>query len=248
MKFKSKIVVISGGGAGIGLATAERFVSEGAHVIITGRNEKRLLEAQKKLGQENVDTFIMDVTNVKDIRKLKIWLNQKYEEVDILFCNAGVARFNKIEDVGEDEYDLVMNTNAKGAFFLASILSPIIRNHGSIIFNGSYISSKSIPLTAVLAASKVTVESFVKTFAIELALRNIRVNAVRPGSIKTDFMFNSKPDKKQIELLGQALPDIPLGKRGVTESIADGVLFLASDEASYITGSILDIDGGLSLV
>jgi NAD(P)-dependent dehydrogenase (short-subunit alcohol dehydrogenase family) len=245
MRFKNKTVLIIGGSSGIGLATAKKYAEENSDVLIVGKTENTLKKAAIEIGN-NTSFFIADISKVSSIESLYKQLNEKAVRIDVLIVCAGLGKFGSIDEVNEVDYDLVMNTNTKGTFFAVKILKNIINEGGNIILLSSFLANKFIPLTAVLSASKIAVETFTKIFARELIENNIRVNAVSPGSIKTNFMNVANPSENQQKRLGENMPKIPLGKRGEVDQIASTILFLSSEEANYINGAILSVDGGLS--
>jgi NAD(P)-dependent dehydrogenase (short-subunit alcohol dehydrogenase family) len=245
MRFKNKTVLIIGGSSGIGLATAKKYANDNANVLIVGKTEDTLKKAVIEIGN-NTRFFIADISKVSSIESLYKQLNEKAVRIDVLIVCAGLGKFGSVDEVNEIDYDLVMNTNTKGTFFVVKILKNIINEGGNIILLSSFLANKFIPLTAVLSASKIAVETFTKIFARELIENNIRVNAVSPGSIKTNFMNVANPSENQQKRLGENMPKIPLGKRGEVDQIANTILFLSSEEANYINGAILSVDGGLS--
>ncbi|WP_338410639.1 SDR family oxidoreductase [uncultured Flavobacterium sp.] len=246
MKYNNKTVLIIGGSSGIGLATAKKYATKKAHVIIVGKTKEKLKKAAQEMAN-NTTYYPADITSLDSLKELYEKLNKKQIQIDVLIITAGLGKFGSLDEVSEEEYDLVMNTNTKGTFFSVSILGKLVKNGGSIILLSSFLANKFIPLTAVLSASKVAVETFTKIFARELSPKGIRVNAVSPGSIKTNFMNVANPSEDQQNRLLENMPKIPLGKRGETEEIANTILFLSSEEASYINGSILSVDGGLAI-
>lgn len=245
MRFKNKTVLIIGGSSGIGLATAKKYAADNANVIIVGKTEDSLKNAAIEIGY-NTSFYIADISKVSSIDSLYKQLNEKSVKIDVLLVSAGLGKFGSIDEVNEVDYDLVMNTNTKGTFFVVKILKNIINEGGNIILLSSFLANKFIPLTAVLSASKAAIETYTKIFSRELIENKIRVNAVSPGSIKTNFMNVANPSENQQKRLGENMPKIPLGKRGEVDQIANAILFLSSEEANYINGAILSVDGGLS--
>lgn len=241
----NKTALIIGGSSGIGLATAKLYQKYSLNVIIVGKNEENLKSAIQNL--TNTQYFLADIMNLESLKNLSKELQNQKINIDILVVSAGMGKFGSVYEVSEEDYDSVMNTNVKGTFFAVQILSERINTNGNIVLLSSFLASKYLPLTSVLAASKVAVETFTKIFAREFKDRSIRVNAVSPGSIKTNFMNIAKPSEDIQKRLTENMPQIPMGKRGEAEEIADAILFLTSENASYINGSILSVDGGLSI-
>jgi NAD(P)-dependent dehydrogenase (short-subunit alcohol dehydrogenase family) len=245
MRFKNKTVLIIGGSSGIGLATAKKFAEKKANVLIVGKTEDTLKKSAIEIGN-NTSFFIADISKVSSIELLYKQLKEKSTKIDILIVSAGLGKFGSIDEVDEVDYDLVMNTNTKGTFFAVKILKNLINEGGNIILLSSFLANKFIPFTAVLSASKAAIETFTKIFSRELIENNIRVNAVSPGSIKTNFMNVANPTSEQQKKLAEYMPQIPLGKRGDADQITNAILFLSSEKANYINGSVLSVDGGLS--
>ena len=241
----NKTALIIGGSSGIGLATAKLYQKYSLNVIIVGKNEENLKSAIQNL--TNTQYFLADIMNLESLKNLSKELQNQKINIDILVVSAGMGKFGSVYEVSEEDYDSVMNTNVKGTFFAVQILSERINTNGNIVLLSSFLASKYLPLTSVLAASKVAVETFTKIFAREFKDRSIRVNAVSPGSIKTNFMNIAKPSEDIQKRLTENMPQIAMGKRGEAEEIADAILFLTSENASYINGSILSVDGGLSI-
>tara|TARA_R110000868_G_scaffold165328_2_gene398323 strand:+ start:1146 stop:1907 length:762 start_codon:yes stop_codon:yes gene_type:complete len=245
-KLAGKIAVITGGNSGIGLATAKRFVEEGAHVVITGRREKELAEAAALIGK-NVTTVAGDITRLEDLDRLYAVVKEKHGHIDVLYANAGWGEVAPIGAATEAHFEKTFDLNAKGTFFTVQKAIPLFKDGGSIILTTSAANVMGLPTFAVYAATKAAVRSFVRAWAVELKDRNIRVNAVSPGPIETPAL-----EKAGIppELLDQAIAgfasQVPLGRRGRPEEIAATVAFLASEESSYITGVELAVDGGMA--
>jgi len=243
-----KVAVITGGNSGIGLATAKRFADEGAHVVITGRREKELKEAAALIGK-NVTTVTGDVTRLEDLDRLYAVVKEKYGHIDILFVNAGWGEVAPIQTATEAHFDKTFDLNAKGQFFTVQKALPLFKDGGSIILTSSVANEMGLPIFAVYAAAKAAVRSFTRSWAMELKDRKIRVNAVSPGLIETPALEKAGLTPEQAEqAAAQFVTQVPLGRRGKPEEIAATVLFLASDEASYITGIELAVDGGMAQV
>ena len=243
---KNKTILITGGSSGIGLATAKKYAEQQANIIIVGKTEDRLIDAAKEIGK-NVTYYMADISKTASLHDLYKKLKAKSIEIDVLIASAGLGKFGSVEEVSEEVYDLVMDTNTKGTFFTVSTLKPILKKGGHIVLISSFLAHKSLPLTSVLSASKVAVETFTKIFAREFSDDQIKVNAISPGSIKSNFMKVVGISEEQQKNLSLNMPKIPLGKRGDAAQIADVILFLTSPGASYINGTVLSVDGGISI-
>jgi NAD(P)-dependent dehydrogenase (short-subunit alcohol dehydrogenase family) len=247
-KLEGKVAVITGGSSGIGLATAKRFVEEGAHVIITGRREKELKEAAAFIGR-NVTTVAGDITRLEDLDRLYAVVNEKHGHIDVLFANAGWGEVAPLGAATEAHFDKTFDLNAKGTFFTVQKAIPLFNDGGSIILTTSVANVMGLPTFAVYAATKAAVRSFVRSWAMELKDRNIRVNGVSPGPIETAALENAGIPLEMIEqAIAGFTTQVPLGRRAKPEEIAAPVVFLASDESSYITGVELAVDGGMAQV
>ncbi|MBJ2125294.1 SDR family oxidoreductase [Flavobacterium sp. IB48] len=240
---ENKVAIVTGGNSGIGYAAAADLAAKGAKVIVTGRNKEALAKAEKEL---NVTGIVADQSDLKSIDNLVEEVKSKFGKVDILFLNAGIAAFAPLDSASEDHYDSIMNVNVKGVYFTVQKVLPILKDGGSIIFNTSVNAHVGMPNSSVYAASKAAVLSLNKVFAVELASRKIRVNAVSPGPIETPLYGKVGLEKEEVEGLGSALGEKILLKRfGQAAEVAKTVSFLASDDASFITGSEIVVDGGL---
>ncbi|RYJ40718.1 Short-chain dehydrogenase/reductase SDR [Flavobacterium anhuiense] len=240
---ENKVAIVTGGNSGIGYAAAADLAAKGAKVIITGRNKEALAKAETEL---NVTGIVADQSDLKSIDNLVEEVKTKFGKVDILFLNAGIAAFAPVDSASEDHYDSIMNVNVKGVYFTVQKVLPILNDGGSIIFNTSVNAHVGMPNSSVYAASKAAVLSLNKVFAVELASRKIRVNAVSPGPIETPLYGKVGLEKEEVEGLGSALGEKILLKRfGQSAEVAKTVSFLASDDASFITGSEIVVDGGL---
>lgn len=240
---ENKVAIVTGGNSGIGYAAAADLAAKGAKVIITGRNKEALAKAEKEL---NVTGIVADQSDLKSIDNLVEEVKTKFGKIDILFLNAGIAAFAPVDSASEDHYDSIMNVNVKGVYFTVQKVLPILNDGGSIIFNTSVNAHVGMPNSSVYAASKAAVLSLNKVFAVELASRKIRVNAVSPGPIETPLYGKVGLEKEDVEGLGSALGEKILLKRfGQSAEVAKTVSFLASDDASFITGSEIVVDGGL---
>ncbi|UPZ15620.1 SDR family oxidoreductase [Flavobacterium humidisoli] len=242
---ENKVAIVTGGNSGIGYAAAADLAAKGAKVIITGRNKESLAKAETEL---NVTGIVADQSDLKSIDNLVEEVKAKFGKVDILFLNAGVASFAPLELAPEDHYDTIMNVNTKGVYFTVQKLLPILNDGASIIFNTSINAHVGMPNSSVYAASKAAVLSFNKVFAVELAPRKIRVNAVSPGPVETPLYGKLGLQKEEVDGFGAVLGEKILLKRFAQSSeIAKTVSFLASDDSSFITGTEIVIDGGLTV-
>ena len=247
-KLAGKISVITGGNSGIGLATAKRFVEEGAHVVITGRREKDLKEAAAFIGR-NVTTVAGDVSRLEDLDQLYAVVKEKHGHIDILFANAGGGTVAPLATATESHFDKTFDVNVKGLFFTVQKALPLFKDGGSIILNSSVSNVLGVPAFTAYAASKAAVRSFARGWTMELKDRKIRVNSMSPGPIETPALENAGLTPEQAEqAAAQFVTQVPMGRRGKPEEIAAAVVFLASDESSYITGVDLAVDGGMAQV
>ena len=245
---EGKVAVITGGSSGIGFATAKRFVEEGAHVVITGRREKELKEAAARIGK-NVTAVAGDITRVEDLDRLYAFVKEKHGHIDVLFANAGWGEVAPIGAATEAHFDKTFDLNAKGTFFTMQKAIPLFTDGGSIILTTSVANVMGLPTFAVYAATKAAVRSFVRSWAMELKDRNIRVNGLSPGPIETAALEKAGiPPEMMEQAIAGFTTQVPLGRRGKPEEIAGPVMFLASDESSYITGIELAVDGGMAQV
>jgi NAD(P)-dependent dehydrogenase (short-subunit alcohol dehydrogenase family) len=247
-KLEGKIALITGGNSGIGLATAKRFVNEGAYVFITGRRKPELDAAVKEIGR-NVTAVQGDVSNLGDLDRLFAQIKREKGKLDIVFANAGVAKFAPFGTITEQFYDSIFNTNVKGLLFTVQKALPLLPDGASIILNASVVGSKGLPMNSVYSATKAAVRSFARTWTTDLKGRRIRVNAVSPGLIDTpglsDLLASSETGEQRKKMISSATP---LGRLGIPDEIAKAVVFLASDDSSYITGAELFVDGGFAQV
>lgn len=247
-KLEGKIAVITGGNSGIGLATAKRFVTEGAYVFITGRRQKQLDLAVSEIGK-NVIGIQSDVSNLADIDKLYNTVKDEKNHIDIIFANAGIAQFAPLEKISEEHFVKIFSINVKGLLFTVQTLLPIFQEGGSIILNASIGSSKGVEESSVYSATKAAVRSFARTWTVDLRHRKIRVNAISPGPIDTPIFSNLTQNEEQSEQFKKNIVNtVPMRRMGNPDEVAKVVSFLASDDSSYITGIELFVDGGLAQI
>jgi NAD(P)-dependent dehydrogenase (short-subunit alcohol dehydrogenase family) len=251
-KLEGKVAVITGGNSGIGFATAQRFVEEGAHIFITGRRRSELDAAVKQIGKNNVTGVQGDVSNLADLDRLYATVKQQKGRIDVLFANAGVGEFVPLGEITEDHFDKTFNINVKGLLFTVQKALPLFQDNGgggSIILNASIASSKGIEANSVYSATKAAVRSFARTWTVDLKHRKIRVNTISPGPIDTPIFSSGVQSEEQIERLKTSLVSmVPLGRMGSPDEIAKAVVFLASDDSSFITGIELFVDGGMAQI
>jgi len=247
-KLEGKIALITGGNSGIGLATAKQFVNEGACVFITGRREPELTAAVKEIGK-NVTAVQGDVSNLGDLDRLFAQIKKEKSKLDIVFANAGVAKYAPFGKITEELYDSIFNINVKGLLFTVQKALPLLPDGASIILNASIVASKGLSSNSVYSATKAAVRSFARTWTTDLKDRRIRVNAVSPGPIDTpglsELLASSETGWQRLAAISTT---VPLGRLGTPDEIAKAVVFLASDDSSYITGTELFVDGGFAQV
>lgn len=247
-KLEGKTALITGGNSGIGLATAKRFVDEGAYVFITGRRDSELAAAVSEIGR-NVTGVQGDVSNLSDLDRLFERIKREKGKLDIVFANAGTATYAVFGEISEKHYDSIFNTNVKGLLFTVQKALPLLPEGASIILNASIVASKGFPANSVYSATKAAVRSFARTWTADLKDRHIRVNAVSPGPIETpglkELTSSGGGGEERMKMLSSG---VPLGRLGTPDEIAKAVVFLASDDSSYITGIELFVDGGFAQV
>jgi len=240
--------VVTGGNSGIGLATAKRLHDEGARVAISGRSQKTLDEAVKILGKD-VLAVQADVAKLTDVDKLYAEVSQKLGKIDVLFVNAGVAKFAPLAETSESLYDEQFDINIKGAYFTIQKALPLLNDGASIILNTSVAASKGTPGASAYSATKAALRSLARTAAAELVELGIRVNAVAPGPIETPIFGRTGLPKEAIEGFAKdVLSKVPMKRFGQPEEVAGVVAFLASSDASYITGVEINVDGGMGQI
>ena len=244
-KLNNKVAVVTGGSSGIGLATAQRFIADGAQVVITGRNQEALDAAVAELG-ERATGIRGDVANLEDLDRLFAQVQTQFGRVDVLFANAGIAPFVPFDAVTEEHFDSLFNINVRGLFFTVQKALPLLSERASVILNASVAAQSGIPNTSVYSATKAAVRSLGRTLASELSPRGIRVNVVSPGLIETPLLGKTGLSQDELDAFGeQVSQQTPLRRPGKPEEIAATVAFLASDDASYFTGADLVADGGM---
>jgi len=247
-RLAGKVAVVTGGNSGIGLATAKLFHAEGAKVAIAGRDQKTLDEAGKAVGEGTL-AVRADVAKLSDIDTFISAVGKKFGKIDVLFANAGVARFAPFEQSAEAFFDEQFDINVKGLYFTIQKALPLMKDGGSIILNASVAGQKGTEYATVYAATKAAVRSFARTLTSELVGRGIRVNVVSPGPIETPIFGRTGLPQEQIdEFAKQIVSSVPMKRFGQPEEVANTVLFLASKESSYISGQEIFVDGGLANV
>src|ERR1700677_1319561 len=247
-KLTGKVALVTGGNSGMGLATAKLFAAEGAKVVITGRRQDALDEAAKNVGP-SVLAVQGDVSKMADLDRLFATIKSKFGHLDILFANAGLGGVAPLGQVTEEQFDREFAINVKGLFFTVQKALPLLRDGSSIILNASIAAHMGMEGFSVYSATKAAVRSFARTWTSDLKGRKIRVNSLSPGPIETPIFGKMGLSEEQANGFKQALPGmVPLGRMGSDEEIARTVLFLASDDSSYITGIDLVVDGGMSQV
>ena len=242
-----KIAVISGGSSGIGLATAKRFVSEGAYVFIIDRHKKELDSALSEIGKNVVGTE-GDVSNLADLDRFYEVVKNRKDHIDILFANAGIMQFAPLGKISEEQFDKIFSINVKGLLFTVQKALPILHDGSSIVLMASIGASKGAEELSLYHATKATIRSFARTWTVDLRHRKIRVNAISPGPIDTPFVNRVLSEQQSEQFIKNVLKSTPMGRMGSPDEVAKAVSFLASDDSSYITGIELFVDGGLAQI
>ena len=244
MKLEGKTALITGGTSGIGLATAQEFIRQGAKVVVTGRTPDTLSQAAKVLGSDAI-VVSADVTKSAELDELFKQVREKHGHIDILFANAGIGKLGSVESTTEEVVDELFNTNFRGNYFTVQKALPLLKDGGAIVFTTSWFVEVGIAGTSAVSATKAALRSLTRTLATELLPRNIRVNAVSPGVIESPLFGKLGLPEETVQELGNSLlQQMPMKRFGTVEEVAKAVSFLASDDASYITGVELAVDGG----
>jgi NAD(P)-dependent dehydrogenase (short-subunit alcohol dehydrogenase family) len=251
-RLEGKIAVITGGNSGIGLATARRFVDEGAYVFITGRRQSEIDKAVKQIGK-NVIGVQGDVSNLSDLNRLYAAVKEQKGRIDILFANAGVGEFATLAAITEEHFDRTFGINVKGLLFTVQKALPLFHDGGSIILTASTAASKGVEGFSVYSATKAAIRSFSRSWTVDLKQRKIRVNAISPGPIDTQASRLSlaslvQSEQQSEQLKKKLLSAVPLGRMGSPDEVAKAVSFLASDDSSYVAGIELFVDGGMAQI
>ena len=247
-RLEGKIALITGGNSGIGLATAHAFVEEGAYVFITGRRQAELDAAEKAIGR-NVKAIRADVSVLTDLDELYETINADKGRLDIVFANAGLGAFVPLGAITEAEFDRTFDTNVKGLLFTVQKALPLLREGSSVILNASIVSTVAFPAMSVYSATKAAVRSFARSWTVDLKDRKIRVNALSPGSIVTPGVEAlAANDAERNQMFATMSQLAPMGRMGKPEEIAKAAVFLASDDASFVTGIEFFVDGGAAQV
>jgi NAD(P)-dependent dehydrogenase (short-subunit alcohol dehydrogenase family) len=247
-KLAGKVALVTGGNGGLGLAAAKRFVAEGATVYISGRRQKELDSAVREIGA-GVTALQGDVSNLADLDRMFATIREQSGRLDILFANAGIGEFLPLGHITEGHFDRIFDINVKGTVFTVQKALPLMRAGGTIVINGSMVSIKGMPAFSVYAATKAALRSFARTWSVDLKGSGIRINVVSPGTVITPGYKRSGMSDAQIDQIKEGVAaTAPLGRVGTEDEIASAVVFLASDESSYMTGADLFVDGGVAQV
>jgi NAD(P)-dependent dehydrogenase (short-subunit alcohol dehydrogenase family) len=249
-RLEGKVAVITGGSSGMGLATAQRFVDEGAYVFITGRRQNEIDSAVKQIGKNNNVTGVQgDVSNLADLDRLYDTVKQQKGRIDVLFANAGIIELAPLGSITESHFDKIFNINVKGLLFTVQKALPLFQDGGSIILTASINSSKGFETSTVYSATKAAIRSFARTWTVDLKHRKIRVNAISPGPIDTPILNSAVQTEEEIEQIKASLvASVPMGRMGSPDEVAKAALFLASDDSGFITGIELTVDGGTAQI
>ena len=246
-RLENKVAVITGGNSGIGLASAKRFAQEGAKVVILGRNAETLAQAKEEIGHGAL-ALQGDVTKSEDLTRLFEETEKAFGKVDILYANAGLGEPGALAELDEASFDRQFDINVKGMVFATQRALPHLSEGASVILTSSVVDEMPMPGMSVYAATKAATRSFVKTLALELAPNSVRVNSIAPGPIETGFFGRLDiPEEVANEMAAGIIESVPMKRFGTSEEVANVALFLASDEASYVTGAEFVVDGGMLL-
>ena len=247
-KLDGKIALVTGGTSGIGFATAKLFVAEGAKVYVTGRRQERVDETVKEIGNSCIGVQ-GDAGKMADLDRLFKQVGEEHGKLDIVFANAGSAEYAQLGQIDEAHFDRMFDGNVKGVLFTVQKALPLMHEGSTVVLTSSVVGSKGFSSNSVYAATKAAIRSFARTWTTDLKERKIRVNVVSPGSIDTEgfreLIGTSPAGQQRMQSLAQM---VPLGRTGQAKEIAKAVLFLASDDSSYVTGAELFVDGGLGQV
>jgi len=247
-KLSGKVAIVTGGSTGIGLATAQRFVAEGAYVFITGRRQAELDAAVALIGHD-VTAVRSDASNLDDLDHLYSVVKEQKGRVDVLFANAGGGEFAPLGSITEEHFDKTFDTNVKGLVFTVQKALPLFSDGGSIILNASIVSIKGMPAFSIYSATKAAVRSFARSWTTDLKDRKIRVNAISPGPIDTPAIAGLMKTEEEVQQFKAGMvAGVPLGRMGEGDDIAKAAVFLASEDSSFITGIELFVDGGMAQV
>jgi NAD(P)-dependent dehydrogenase (short-subunit alcohol dehydrogenase family) len=245
-RFENKSVLVTGGASGIGLAAAQAFAAEGAHVIITGRDAAALERAKAVIGSKTL-AIRNDAADIAAAKDLASTIAREDIRLDAIFLNAGIAKFASLADADEALWDQTFDTNVKGAFFEIQALAPLLNPGASIVLNGSINAHIGMPNSSVYAASKAALISLAKTLSAELLPRNVRVNVVSPGPVETPLYGKLGMDAATLSAVAaQIQSQVPLGRFGQSSEVASTILHLAAPESAFIVGTEIIVDGGMS--
>jgi NAD(P)-dependent dehydrogenase (short-subunit alcohol dehydrogenase family) len=245
-KLAGKVALVTGGNGGLGLATAKRFVAEGATVYITGRRQQELDAAVREIG-DGVVAIQGDISNLADLDRMFATIRERSGRLDILFANAGIGEFVPLGQITEAHFDRIFGVNVRGTVFTVQKALPLMHDGGAIVINGSMVSVKGMPAFSVYAATKAALRSFARTWSVDLKGQGIRINVVSPGTVITPG-YSGLGDAQVDQIKKGVAATVPLGRVGTADEIANAVVFLASDESSYMTGADLFVDGGAAQV
>lgn len=248
-KFDNKVVVVTGGTSGIGLATAKKFASEGAYVFVTGRRQQELDKAVKAIGPRATGVQA-DMSQLADIDRLYDAVQQSHAQIDVLYANAGGGSMLPLGAITEEHFDATFGTNVKGLVFTVQKALPLLRDGASVVLTGSVVGSTGTPAFSIYSASKAAVRNLARSWTLDLKERGIRVNVVSPGPIRTPGLVElaGNDAAQQQGLLDFMASQVPIGRVGEVDEIADAVLFLSSPQAKFIAGTELFVDGGMAQV